>query len=208
MNKAIIFDWSGTLSDNFDLFHKIYNSILEELGKSKISKEELKANFTIPYMKFWDKYAPEISYEEENKLYSKYIIKQSGNFKVFKGVKETIKCLYDQGWNLFVISSDLKITLIPELKKADISKYFQKVIGEIHIKNKAITKLVNEFNLDKNNTYYVGDTSGDIEEGKKSGIKTIGISWGYNTREKLSKFKSNFLIDNIIELKEILKNAQ
>lgn len=54
---------------------------------------------------------------------------------------------------------------------------FTKVIGEIHEKGNVLVSLIQEFDLDKKMTFYVGDTSGDIEAGKIAGVKTIGISW-------------------------------
>ena len=55
MNKAFIFDWSGTLNDNFHCFYQVCNLIFKELNKEPISEKEIKLNHTLPYMKFWNK---------------------------------------------------------------------------------------------------------------------------------------------------------
>ena len=207
MNKAFIFDWSGTLSDNFHCFCQVCNLMFQELGKETISEKEIRSNFTIPYMKFWNKYFPDLSKEKQCMLFEKYIHKVDEP-ELFTKVDEIIKLLDSSGWKIFILSSDPISKLIPQTKKSGLSHLFQKVVGEVHEKNKIILSLVNEFDLDKSLTFYVGDTSGDVEAGKDANVKTIGISWGFQDRSVLSKSNPDFLIDDIIEIKDIISTDQ
>ena len=50
----------------------------------------------------------------------------------------------------------------------------------------------------------MGDTSGDVEAGRKAGIKTIGITWGFQHEKILAAAKPDFLINDIIKIKTIL----
>ena len=52
-------------------------------------------------------------------------------------------------------------------------------------------------------TVYFGDMVLDIKAGKKAGVKTVAVSWGYQPREKLKKVDPDFLIDDPLEIKEI-----
>lgn len=203
MNKSFIFDWSGTLSDNFQCFVKVCEKIFSEFNRDLISEEEIKLNMIIPYMKFWNKYIPELSREKQCELYEKYIY-QIEDPKLYAGVEEVIKNLHDTGWNLFVISSDPVSKLTLETKKSGLFDRFKKIVGGVHDKCEPMVGLVKEFGLDKNFTYYVGDTSGDVDAGKFAEIKTIGISWGFQHRDLLSKSSPDFLIDDILEIKKIV----
>ena len=207
MNKAFIFDWSGTLSDNFHCFYQVCDFIFQELGKQPISEKEIKLNFTLPYMKFWNKYFPDLSKEKQCTLYEKYI-HQVDEPKLYPKVKGTIELLSNLGWKIFILSSDPISKLIPETEKSGLSHLFEKVIGNVHGKNQIILSLINEFNLDKKLTYYIGDTSGDVEAGKDANIKTIGISWGFQDKSVLSKSNPDFLIDDIVEMKNIITEIQ
>jgi len=202
-NKAFIFDWSGTLSNNFNCFCRVCNLIFQDLGKEPISKREIKLNFTLPYMKFWNKYIPDLAKEKEQELYEKYIHK-AGEPKLFKQVDQIIKDLYSQGYKIFILSSDPISKLMPEIEKSGLSFFLEKVIGDIHEKGEVIASLVNEFNLDQKNTFYVGDTSGDIAAGKSAGVKTVGISWGFQHKKVLAASRPDFLIDDIVEIKDIV----
>jgi len=181
--------------------------MFQELEKKPISKEEIRLSITIPYMKFWNKYFPNLSKEKQCELYEKYIHKVDEP-ELHKNVKTVIEFLNLKGYKIFILSSDPISKLIPETKKSGLSHLFQKVVGDIHEKGEVITSLINEFNLDKNLTYYVGDTSGDVEAGKMANVKTIGISWGFQHKKVLSKSDPDFLIDDIIEIKELVNGAQ
>jgi len=61
--------------------------------------------------------------------------------------------------------------------------------------------------LDKLVVYFVGDEVRDIEAGKKAGINTIAVSWGYNTKAALDKEHPDYLIDFPLELENIILHA-
>ena len=199
MNKSIIFDWSGTLSNNVHAFHQVCNLMFNELGKKPLTTDEIRMNFTLPYMKFWNKYFPDLTKEKQCRLYEK-LIHQVDEAELYDGVKETITNLHNLGFKIFILSSDPLSKLIPETKKSGLSEYFTEIIGNIHQKQYSIIEIIQKYNLNPNVTYYVGDTSGDIEAGKAAKVKTIGISWGFQHKDVLSKSNPDFLINNISEI--------
>ena len=203
MNKAFIFDWSGTLSNNIHCFQKVCDIIFEMYGKHTITRQELRENFTLPYMLFWNKYIPEMSVERQKELYLKYI-HEVGEPELFPRVKEIITYLHSKGYLLYVLSSDPPCKHALELKHSGLARCFSKVISGVYIKTDSIVSLIDEFNLSKKYTYYVGDTSGDIEAGKQAGIKTVGITWGFQEKKKLAQAKPDFLIDDISEIVALL----
>jgi pyrophosphatase PpaX len=81
---------------------------------------------------------------------------------------------------------------------------FTKIIGDVHEKAGFLTSLKSEFNLSQDSTFYIGDTSGDVEAGKEAMVKTIGISWGFQHKSILAKSNPDFLIDNLTEIEKIL----
>ncbi|MFO7807208.1 MAG: HAD hydrolase-like protein, partial [Candidatus Moraniibacteriota bacterium] len=49
--------------------------------------------------------------------------------------------------------------------------------------------------------YYVGDTVGDIYEGRKAGATTIGVTWGFHDKEKMESAEPDYLVDSLEKLK-------
>ena len=60
----------------------------------------------------------------------------------------------------------------------------------------------NEF--DPEQTAYVGDMTHDIDAGKKAGVITVALGWGYQSKEKLMDSCPDHYLSKISELKQIL----
>ena len=205
MNKAFIFDWSGTLSDNFHCFAKVCAHIFQDANLRVLSDDEIRASFDSPYMKFWNKFFPKQTQAEHHQIYTKYI-SQAGDPELYSGVSDVLKELKAKGYKLFVVSSDPLSKLTPEVTKSGLGDLLSKVIGNIPEKEETLKNLVPEFNLDKQQTFSVGDTAGDIVASKAAGLKTIGISWGFQHKDVLAQSHPDFLIDDISEIKTIVDN--
>ena len=48
--KNLIFDWSGTISDDFGVLYEVVMELLEEHGVKRVSREECLKRYTLPYM--------------------------------------------------------------------------------------------------------------------------------------------------------------
>nr|WP_232826105.1 HAD hydrolase-like protein [Cyanothece sp. BG0011] len=55
---------------------------------------------------------------------------------------------------------------------------------------------------------YIGDETRDINSAKKSHVKSVGVTWGFNSSEALEKEKPDFLINHPHELITILDHYQ
>ncbi len=204
MGAAYIFDWSGTLSDNFHCFCRVCELMFAELGAEMISEDEIRMTFTTPYMKFWNLYFPKLSKKRQCELYEKFI-HQAGNPELYRGVRLAISSLHKSGHKLYIVSSDPLSKLHPEIEKSGLSGMLDGIVGNVHHKKQALKLLVKKHKLNPAKTFYIGDTSGDIEAGKFAGVKTIGISWGFQHPLILAQSEPDFLISTIAGIKKIAK---
>lgn len=51
----------------------------------------------------------------------------------------------------------------------------------------------------------IGDSPTDIEAGKRACVLTCGVSYGYRGRDVILKAEPDFIIDSLLELKEIIE---
>jgi len=65
MIKNIIFDWSGVIKDAGLSHLCVVNKIFETFGVKEITLDEMKESWVQPYMLFYKKYIPDITFEEE-----------------------------------------------------------------------------------------------------------------------------------------------
>lgn len=49
-------------------------------------------------------------------------------------------------------------------------------------------------------TYYVGDTSGDVREARQAGVKAIAVLWGWHDRDRLARAGPDYLVAKPEEL--------
>ena len=52
----------------------------------------------------------------------------------------------------------------------------------------------------------IGDRKDDIEGGKHNNIPTVGVLWGYGSKEELSMAGADYLVSNTEEIKDIIRN--
>lgn len=83
MIKNIIFDWSGTLSDDLTPVYKVAMIIFDHWNTKRTSKEEFRREFRLPYMKFYNKYIPKINHKQQTQMFEK-LIYEVGEPKPFR----------------------------------------------------------------------------------------------------------------------------
>ncbi len=202
MIKNIIFDWSGVLSDDFDSCYCVVNAIFAHYHMPQLSHDEMREEFVLPYMDFWNKYL-DLPKEELNEAF----MEQSKDFwrpEPYPKAKEVLEYLRKKGIRMVVLSSHDQPNIDMEVQQYGFGPYFSEVLGSVHDKRDEILALMKRHNFTPDDTAYVGDMVHDIETGKMAGVITIGITGGYQSREKLESVYPDFLIDDLEELKEIV----
>jgi phosphoglycolate phosphatase-like HAD superfamily hydrolase len=200
MIKNIIFDWSGVINDSVENQLVVVNKIFKSHGGREISLSEMKENWVQPYMLFYNRYLPYLTIEEEQADYRK-AMQESPKSKPFSGIVEVLKNFKEEGVKMVILSSDFPETLLSEIDYFGLESIFSDIITNVHDKSESIHKLVEKNNFKREETIFIGDSNHEIEEGKKAGVKTGAVTWGYSPKEKLEALKPDFLINNLEELK-------
>jgi len=205
MFKNVIFDWSGVVKDCFEAHVWSVGKMMEIFGGSAISREELKENWEQPYMNFWNKYFPELTLEEKQKVYYEVLLrKDCPKSPAYAGIVDLIKEIKKRGAFLAIISSDSPKTLLPEIKEYGLENIFSEVITDVHDKADGLNKIMVQNGHKKDETVFIGDSNHEVEVGKEAGIKTIAVTWGFSTEDKLKSKNPDYLVHNIKELEEVL----
>lgn len=130
--------------------------------------------------------------------YSEHLIEHS---KEYPHVKETLENLTTA--KKAVISNkreDLSKRLLEEL---GLSEYFDLIIGSDTAGERKpsavpVLYIISRLGLSPEVSIIVGDSNYDIEAGKKAGVKTVAVTYGYRPRESLTE--ADYIIDDIREL--------
>ncbi len=199
--KNIIFDWSGTLSDDLRCVYGATAGLFKKLGLKKLTLDEYRKEYLLPYMNFYRKFS-KLPKRQIDKIFLEEFVKMEEP-EPFPESQEVLEFLNQNGNKLAILSSHFQNKLENEVKKYGFRRFFIDINGGIHDKRKAVKKVMKKNDFYPQETAFVGDMTHDIDAGKTAGIITVAVCWGYHSKKRLLSRKPDFAIDNLKEIKNI-----
>lgn len=204
MIKNIIFDWSGTISDDFGILYEIVMDLFEKKGVRRVSREEFLKNYRLPYMTSINQFIS-IGKEEWDSMFKEAWHKK-GFPKPIPEAEGTLDLLKSKSIEMAVLTSHPESFLMREMKKYFGEKeFFKEVFADAYDKKDAIHLLLEKLGFEPKETVFVGDTVHDIETGKHAGVITAAVLSGYNTEEQLRAAEPDMVLRSIGELRSIIE---
>ncbi|MDQ7094541.1 HAD family hydrolase [Desulfosporosinus sp. PR] len=203
----VMFDYDGVIVDSLDVFTLRFSQACREHGFEQIKAPQdvislFEGNV---YETMSKRGVAESTIDGILRRYEALQGVQLGNLQLFKGIPEALEQISHKH-DIYVITSNLSSATIQVLKQHGISS-FKGVMGAEKEKSK-IRKILAVMSLYPGTpAYYVGDTKGDMIEGKKAGTMTIGVTWGWHTLEKIKEGLPDHLVGTPRELAELLQGV-
>ncbi len=197
MYKACIFDLDGTLVDTLESLLYSVNKTMKEMNLSPITKEQCRM-FVGNGSKYLLERTLEVSGDfkklrlgEALETYSR-IFKDGCTYKVepYKGILPMLHALKKAGIKLAVLSNkpDLQAKhVVEEFFGTELFDYVQGQKEGIPRKPdpKAAIMIAERFQVQPEESLYIGDSEVDIATGTEAHMPTIGVSWGFRGRKAL-----------------------
>jgi phosphoglycolate phosphatase-like HAD superfamily hydrolase len=204
--KNIIFDWSGVVRDTVTNQMWIVNHIFKKYGVGEITTEEFRENWTQPPALFYQKYLPEGYNEaERSKLFQELQLdKDCPKATSFPEVVKLIHKCKENRYFLAVVSSDYPETLLPEVKQYGLENVFSEIITDANDKLPPTQKIIKECNLNIGDTFFVGDSNHEIDVSKEVGIKSVAVTWGFTSEQKLRSRNPDYVVHDVQELESVI----
>ena len=136
------------------------------------------------------------------KIYNELYESQEHPIPVPK-LKETLDWLESMDIKLAIISTQQNTITIPLLEKYGLAEKFSKISGSVADKAAALRDIMSAFNLLPKQVAYVGDQEGDMKYAKKANCVSIAFCNGIHDKERLEKIKPDFIIESMLELKNL-----
>ena len=210
--KACIFDLDGTLTNTLESMTYSVNLTLEEMGLSKITKDQCRlfvGNGARVLIEKSLKAAGDTDasrIEEGMEIYGR-IFDRNCTYHVtpYEGIPEMLKALKDKGIQLAVLSNKPDRQTVKVVKAIFGEELFDKVQGqtaEIPRKPSPLGPLAiaKEFNAKPSECLYMGDTNTDMDTGNAAGMFTIGVTWGFRPRKELEEHHAAKIVDKPEEI--------
>ncbi|MBE6781102.1 MAG: HAD family hydrolase [Ruminococcaceae bacterium] len=211
--EYILFDLDGTITDPGE---GITNSVaysLKTYGINVSDKRELYTFIGPPlyasFMKYYG-FSEEQAIEAVDRYREYYRDKGVFECVLYPEIKNLLERLYLSGKKIILATSKPEFFANQILEHFDIKKYFYYIAGATmdgsRIDKADIIKYaLDGINLlDKSLAVMIGDRSFDIIGAKENGIASIGVTYGYGSREELENANANYICDTVSEIEQII----
>lgn len=205
MIRNIIFDWSGTLVDDLPAVLKASNFVLTQAGKAEMSLEQFRAEFSLPFTKFYDRHTPHVPMPQLEEWFH----------AEFKRAQTSVTELpHARGFLEFCRAKELRTFLLStvhaghfkvQCRATGFDAFLDKPYTDVWDKREKIHEILRENNLKPDETLFIGDMEHDIETAKHGGIHSCAVLTGYNTLEQLRAAKPDLIVEHLSELRDILE---
>ena len=214
MYRHILFDLDGTLTDPFE---GITNSVVHALKRYNIEvtdKRELRSFIGPPLVESFMKYFNFTEADAKNavEVYREHF-GTKGLFEtdLYEGIPNMLSELKSRGKTVIMATSKPEVYARRIAEHFDIAKYFDYMAGsELNGQRIAKTEVI-EYALsslgisDRRNCLMIGDRLHDINGAKKSDIHSVGVLWGYGSREELEEAGADYICSSVENLIDIIK---
>jgi phosphoglycolate phosphatase len=210
--KNIFFDLDGTLTDPAEGITHSVAYALSKFGIEVSDRSELTRFIGPPLIPAFMEYYGFSKEDAEKALgfYREYFAPK-GIFEnaVIEGIPELLSALKEQGKQLFVATSKPEEFAKKILAHFALDGFFDGVYGSTmdetrNKKDAVIAYALSETGATSEDTVMVGDRHHDIDGAKKNGMRSVGVLFGYGSREELSGAGADAIAETVHELQNIL----
>lgn len=214
---TVVFDLDGTLLDTLPDLVELTNATLRACGFPTHTREEVLSyvgsgvealiRMAVPQG------TPEAAIERASarwkELYPDYGYSLT---RPYPGIPEMLDALNHRGMKLAVLSNKFD-GAVRDVIEAFLPGKFAAVHGESPDYPRkpdptGLNRLLAGLGSCAERCIFVGDSSNDVRVAKASGSYSIGVTWGYGSRETLVSDGADLLADNAVELQHALEHLR
>ena len=212
MIKAIIFDLDGTLIDTREDIANACNYALEQCGFPPHALEDYNMLVGRGIDNLFRGALPEGHKDEElvakmRSIFVPYYNEHKCDFtRPYDGIMEALEVLSQKGLS-FAVASNKYQEATEELVTRYFGTYrFACVLGQREghpIKPDAgiiFEAMASCEGVRPDEVIYCGDSDVDMQTGINAGVRTVGVTWGFRSREELAAYSPCLLADNPEEI--------
>ncbi|BCR35924.1 HAD family hydrolase [Mariniplasma anaerobium] len=217
MIKGIIFDMDGTILNTIDDIKDSVNHAMKICDLPLKTLQEVKDGVGRGAINLIEDVVPKHLSQEDikivYKIYQDHYDKNS-NHKTgpYPGILALLKKLKEMNYKLAVVSNKHKY-LVEELNHNIFKDYFDFSMGEVKgvpIKPEPdmLYMALDHLGLKKSEVLFIGDSDVDMITANNAGITSVGVTWGFRSKDVLIKHQASYIIDQPDQLLEIIKEVE
>ncbi len=215
MKKLVIFDLDGTLLNTIGDLAAACDEVLKKNNLPTYSLDEYKTFVGSGMMRLVERVIPEQQRTEEmvtrlrSEFLEYYYASIDTHTKIYDGIEPLLHDLQFRDIELGVASNKFQDGTQKLVKSFFPKIKFTAVLGQrprVPLKpNPQILRDIMQISAyAPDDIIYVGDSGIDIGTGAAAGIDTVGVTWGFRSREELEEAGAKMIIDNPRDLLKLI----
>lgn len=217
--KGIIFDLDGTLLNTLKTIAYYCNAALEKYGIVPYAEEKFKYMVGNGAKNLVHRMLEGRNIKDEDtfqKVYTHYNDIYNSNTtyltEIYPGIPALLETIRDAGMKAAVLSNKPQAATVPIIKSIFGEDTFEAVYGgregvPLKPDPTAALAIAKELDVEPSACLYVGDTSVDMQTGKNAGFYTIGVLWGFRTRQELEEAKADMIAESPADIEKLIREA-
>ncbi|MGN0405627.1 MAG: HAD family hydrolase [Bariatricus sp.] len=212
MYKACIFDLDGTLTDTLDSLWYSVNETLKQLGTEKISREQCRGFVGDGARCLVERSLRAVGdeklerIEEAMRIFGR-VFGENCTYHVvpYEGIVPLLEELKSRGLAIAVFTNKPHQQAVDVVESIFGRGMFDVIRGQCDGFPKkpdpaGLFEITKELGIEKEEVIYVGDSEVDVKTGKNAQVLTVGVNWGFRSKEILEKSGADVTIDHAEEL--------
>jgi phosphoglycolate phosphatase len=209
----LFFDLDGTLTDPAEGITKSVAYALEKFGIHVADRRELYC-FIGPTL--YDSFRKYYGFSDEDanravEYYREYF-RVDGIFdnKVYDGIPELLAKLKDAGKKLVLATSKPEEFARRIMDKFELAQFFELIAGATMDGSRGKKSEVIEYAIkgagisDKSSVLMIGDRENDILGARKAGVDSMGVLFGYGSRQELEAAGPTYIAESVEQIGKML----
>ena len=204
-----LFDMDGTLIDSSKAILSAVKEAARITGLRIPTDKEIKAIIHLPSQLSFKILYPDIEPDEFDSVFLRLMRSEFKNMiEEIPKAKMTLDLLRAKGIKIGIVTTKDKLSAEESIRSFQFPCNLLLTAEDTERTRpdpEPLLKAIEILNSTPLQTIYCGDTPQDIIQGKRAGVKTIGLTTGLHSKVELEKEKPDFIFDNIDAVLNILE---
>lgn len=216
MIKAVLFDLDGTLVNSLYDLATSTNYALEQMGFKTHTNDEYKYFVGNGMKKLIERALPSEKNDEEtfNKCFDIFYSHYKEHFYdktcYYEGIEELLLKLNEKGIHLCVVSNKQHEMAVTVVRKILPKVKFHTVSGKqddypAKPDNQLTLKIIKGMGVKPEECLFVGDSNVDMQTALNSGCKSVGVLWGFRTKDELVSSGAMYTVSRASEIYDLIE---
>lgn len=214
--RLIIYDLDGVLIDSREAIVETFNTVLDELGADRYPGEAIMEMIGEPLVDMYRRALPPSMLSLIPHCYERYVAiyreVAPGSVALLPGVEETLTHFKALGLRQSIATTKRSDVAGYVLRRLGVAHLLDLILGVSDVENpkpspEIIELTLRKLGVERGAAVFIEDTTIGLEAGRGAGVHTVAITTGTHARERLISASPDYVIDDIRDLKAMIKGA-